>query len=160
MLEVSQLVTLIDENLIYNQCRVFLGTDDLEEYFTKNPIEFEDLRKLSNGLVTRYLTTEASERALYGDTTHGFAKGSDWDYPSNKQHPPSPDAMDVDCSDEELEPFVGDQVLANTILRMRDSMLHYEFQFAVADGDIGRAMNIMAVGSILLNTMLCVLNQV
>ncbi|KAI0681879.1 hypothetical protein BC835DRAFT_1248953, partial [Cytidiella melzeri] len=39
----------------------------------------------------------------------------------------------------------GDQVLANTILRMRDIMLHYEFHSAVADGDIGRAMNVMAV---------------
>ncbi|KAI0806322.1 hypothetical protein BC629DRAFT_1590717 [Irpex lacteus] len=39
----------------------------------------------------------------------------------------------------------GDDVLANTILRMRDSMLHFEFHSAIADGDIGRAMNIMNV---------------
>ncbi|THH04412.1 hypothetical protein EW146_g10186 [Bondarzewia mesenterica] len=39
----------------------------------------------------------------------------------------------------------GDQVLADAILRMRDSMLHYEFQCAVAEGDIGRVMNIMSV---------------
>lgn len=43
------------------------------------------------------------------------------------------------------ETLQGDAVLANTILRMRDSMLHYEFQSAIADGDIGRAMNIMSV---------------
>jgi len=28
---------------------------------------------------------------------------------------------------------------------MRDAMLHYEFQHAIADGDIGQAMNIMSV---------------
>jgi hypothetical protein len=28
---------------------------------------------------------------------------------------------------------------------MQDSMMHYEFQSAIADGDIGRAMNIMSV---------------
>lgn len=46
--------------------------------------------------------------------------------------------------DDDASPFEGDQVLANTGLRMRDS-LHYEFRCAISDGDIGRAMNVMAV---------------
>ncbi|KIP02292.1 hypothetical protein PHLGIDRAFT_79355, partial [Phlebiopsis gigantea 11061_1 CR5-6] len=41
--------------------------------------------------------------------------------------------------------LLGDQMLANSILRIRDSMIHYEFQSAIADGDIGRAMNVMNV---------------
>lgn len=43
---------------------------------------------------------------------------------------------------------LGDQVLANAVLRMRDSLWHYEFQWAVADGDIGRAMLIMGVSMV------------
>jgi hypothetical protein len=117
--------------------RVYLGTDNLEEYFTSHPTDIEDLLKLSSKLVTRYLTTEASERALYGDGSHGFAIGSPW--------PKSADVIAGSDSESEDEPLEGDQILANTILRMRDSMLHYEFQFAIADGDIGRALNVMAV---------------
>ncbi|QRV81726.1 hypothetical protein RhiJN_09741 [Ceratobasidium sp. AG-Ba] len=41
--------------------------------------------------------------------------------------------------------FRGDCVLANSILRLRDSLWHYEFIYAVADGDIGRAMQVMSV---------------
>lgn len=44
--------------------------------------------------------------------------------------------------------FYGDEILANVILRMRDSMFHYEFQCAIAEGDIGRAINVMAVSNI------------
>jgi hypothetical protein len=42
--------------------------------------------------------------------------------------------MDLESNEEHL---IGDQVLANTILHLRDSMFHYKFQFAVASGDIG-----------------------
>ncbi|KAI0309531.1 hypothetical protein OF83DRAFT_1071913 [Amylostereum chailletii] len=45
----------------------------------------------------------------------------------------------------ERSPFIGDQVLANEVLRMRDSMWHYVFQWAISDGDIGHAMNVMAI---------------
>jgi hypothetical protein len=51
----------------------------------------------------------------------------------------------------------GDQVLANAILRMRDSMTHYEFHHALADGDIGRALNIMAVSTHPLQSQLSIL---
>ena len=39
----------------------------------------------------------------------------------------------------------GDQVLANTILQMQNSMAHYKFHHAISDGDFGQALNIMAV---------------
>jgi hypothetical protein len=45
----------------------------------------------------------------------------------------------------DLEPFCGDKVLANGAQRMKDSMTHYEWQCAIADGDIGCAMNVMVV---------------
>ena len=48
-------------------------------------------------------------------------------------------------SSAELEGFKGDHCLANSILRLRDSPWHYEFNWAIADGDIGRAMQIMFV---------------
>lgn len=44
--------------------------------------------------------------------------------------------------------FWGDEKLANVILRMRDSMFHYKFQCATAEGDIGRLMNVMSVSDV------------
>lgn len=44
--------------------------------------------------------------------------------------------------------FWGDERLANVILRMCDSMFHYKFQCATAEGDIGRSMNVMLVSDL------------
>lgn len=41
--------------------------------------------------------------------------------------------------------FRGDQTLANIIRRKNDFMMQYEFQFAIADGDVGRAVQIIFV---------------
>ncbi|KAJ6478102.1 hypothetical protein C8R47DRAFT_1051332 [Mycena vitilis] len=120
--------------------KIHLGRDDLNAHFTENPIEIEDLIKLAQGLVALYLTTTASEMARDGYTHHGFTVGDPW-----PTKPVDEDAMDVDDPEERPR---GDAVLANTILRLRDSMLHYEFQYAVSDGDIGRAMNVMAASSV------------
>ncbi|KAK6987697.1 hypothetical protein R3P38DRAFT_2805605 [Favolaschia claudopus] len=111
--------------------KVILGTEDLECYFKANPIEIEDLLVLGRKVVDTHLTAAASEKARYGQTD-GFVIGDPW--------PKSPDEGGMDVDDPQ-----GDIVLANIILRLRDSMLHYEFQHAVSDGDIGRAMNVMAV---------------
>ncbi|KAJ7083313.1 hypothetical protein B0H15DRAFT_952006 [Mycena belliarum] len=118
--------------------KIHLGTDDLNVYFTANPIDVEDLIKLARELVSLYLTTAASEMARTGYEGHKFTVGDPWVTRNLDE-----DAMDVDKPEKE-QPR-GDAVLANTILRLRDSMLHYEFQHAVSDGDIGRAMNVMAV---------------
>ncbi|KAK7026542.1 hypothetical protein R3P38DRAFT_2527715 [Favolaschia claudopus] len=111
--------------------KVMLSTEDLESYFKTNPIPIEDILNLSKKLVSSYMTVAASERARYGDTSF-FVLGE----PLSQSL--AEDEMDVDLAR-------GDMVLANTILRLRDSMLHYEFQHAISDGDIGRAMNVMAV---------------
>ncbi|KAJ7201809.1 hypothetical protein GGX14DRAFT_544611 [Mycena pura] len=116
--------------------KVSLETTDLNAYFTAKPIALEDLIALGQRLVSQYLTTEASEMARVGFEGHTFPVGEPW------VRPHSQDAMEID--DPEGLPR-GDAVLANIILRLRDSMLHYEFQHAVSDGDIGRVMNVMAV---------------
>ncbi|KAJ7081406.1 hypothetical protein B0H15DRAFT_803715 [Mycena belliarum] len=114
--------------------RVHLGTPDLNAYFEANPLEIEDLLKLASEIADLYLSTDASEKARAGYEHHQFKMGDPWPRSSAE------DAMDVD----DKRPL-GDVVLANVILRLRDSMLHYEFQHAISDGDIGRAMNVMAV---------------
>jgi hypothetical protein len=114
--------------------RVHLATDNLDTYFSENPTDVEGLLKLADVLVRHYLTTEAYQRAQNSNNPpgrHAFVNGSPWD------------AGLREGSESVPQPFQGDQVLANTILRMRDSMLHYEFQHAISDGDIGRAMNVM-----------------
>ncbi|KII90407.1 hypothetical protein PLICRDRAFT_157547 [Plicaturopsis crispa FD-325 SS-3] len=118
--------------------KIYLGAQDLDEYFRAHPTEPEDLLKMADELYLQYLTTESYEHALRPDSEgpSKFAAGTPW----TDRRPP--------VVEEESQPpvdFVGDQVLANTILRMRDSLIHYEFQCAIADGDIGRAMNVMAV---------------
>ncbi|KAJ7143535.1 hypothetical protein C8R43DRAFT_891527 [Mycena crocata] len=117
--------------------KVHLGTDDLNTYFTTNTYQIEELLRLGQEIVELYLTIDASEKAREGFQGHKFKTGDAWSRPA-----PSADAMDVD---DPADRYLGDAVLANVILRLRDSMLHYEFQHAVSDGDIGRAMNVMAV---------------
>jgi hypothetical protein len=114
--------------------RVHLGAVDLNEYFEQNPTSIEDLLNLAKEIYRKYLTTAAAENARYPDSTQPnyFTSGSPW----------SGTAVN---SNNSTEPLMGDQVLSNSILRMRDSVLHYEFQCAIADGDIGRVMNVMAV---------------
>ena len=48
---------------------------------------------------------------------------------------------------EEVEKYgwSGDQQMANLTLRMRDSLWYYELCHAIADGDIGRVMEIIKV---------------
>lgn len=131
---------------------------DLAQHFESNPnIEIEDLLAASRELVRTYLSTAAYERAKEGGPEHGFPIGQAWTSPAStvdssapsstpdSQVPDKDAQMNVDHDPPAKPDFRGDQVLANTILRMRDSLMHYEFQFAVAGGDIGRAMNIMAV---------------
>jgi hypothetical protein len=99
-------------------------------------MEIEDLLKLADEIVEHYLTTEASERAKSSDNLGGrrrFVQGTRWN--------------NLNVEAQTTSASIGDQVLANAILRMRDSMTHYEFQHALSDGDIGRALNVMAVSA-------------
>ncbi|KAI0693209.1 hypothetical protein BC835DRAFT_1491070 [Cytidiella melzeri] len=107
-------------------------TDDLGVYMVTRQPTLDELLQDAQHLVNTYLTTASAECALHGRLAETlFSAGSQWTSPFQGSSAPAAPR--------------GDQVLANTILRMRDSMLHYEFQSAIADGDIGRAMNVMAV---------------
>jgi hypothetical protein len=144
-----------------------LNTNDLNEYFRANTMEIEDLLKLADQLTSRYLTTQASEQVLHGRSTN-FVIGSPWTAPPTASwFTPGSDSEELNKDDAsesgslfEEDPgepdIIGDQVLANTILRMRDSMAHYEFQCSIAEGDIGRALNIMAVSFTVFDTRLSV----
>lgn len=94
-----------------------------------------ELTKHAENIVRTYLSAMSVEEALMLNNKSGiFPTGSEWHSSVSR------------TSEAAVQPAVkSDQVLANTILRMRDSMLHFEFQSAIADGDIGRAMNVMAV---------------
>ncbi|KAI0071660.1 hypothetical protein K474DRAFT_1606546, partial [Panus rudis PR-1116 ss-1] len=109
--------------------RLVLNANDLKTHFANNPIAVEDLLLKARVIVQKWMTTQSSETARFG---------------SNEQEI-FPAGSSVPQADPNSMPDSGDAVLANTILRMRDSMLHYEFQHAIAGGDIGRAMNVMNV---------------
>lgn len=117
--------------------RVYLGTTNLDAYFDEHNLDFEDLLKHAKTIREKYTTAYAYELALQGgqpaEDFFSVGKSSDGDSPGKKM----PGAWSKG----------GDIVLANIILRIRDALLHYEFQWAIADGDIGRAMNVMAVST-------------
>ncbi|KAG8793903.1 hypothetical protein FRC12_001205 [Ceratobasidium sp. 428] len=130
--------------------RLLLNTKDLEDYFSSletlpTPAE---LLTLAEKLVMRWASTHAHDIATHSDTY--------WDGPCVND-----DLSDSSGSDSfvplasrqsatrKLYPtgdlgFRGDHCLANGILRMRDLLWHLEWDYAIADGDIGRAMQIMA----------------
>lgn len=89
----------------------------------------------------QYLTASAYESALnpHPHLPNPFPLGKPWNPPAPKNIPE--DADEPTWS----EPFGGDQVLANGAKRMLDSMLQYELQSSIADGDIGRALNVISV---------------
>ncbi|KAI0077435.1 hypothetical protein K474DRAFT_1771763 [Panus rudis PR-1116 ss-1] len=112
--------------------RELLSTDNLTNYFATNNMPVEELLQMAKTLHRTWMNGAAAQKARESPNRKGtFPNGSAWrqDSSSNTQEP---------------KVHVGDHVLSNTILRMRDSMLHYEFQHAIASGDIGRALNVMA----------------
>lgn len=137
----SGLILAVNNNLLTSMRRNYLKVEDLNAHFCDNPVDIEDLLKQADTLVRRYLTTEAAERAMFSKNPSGinaFVNGAAWRDPA---------IVETDTNASPKASY-GDQVLGNTLLRMRDSMLHYEFHHAIADGDIGRAMNVMAVSKI------------
>lgn len=126
------------DNLTY---REQLKTADLDTYFKDPKMTLDELLNKANTLVRTYMSGLTAHRAGKSKAPLDiFPQGSPW----------TPTRSNNVSSDSSI--FDGDQVLANTILRMRDSMVHYEFQAAIADGDIGRVMNIIAVSQIALLT--------
>ncbi len=123
--------------LTYAIVREYFGTEQLEQHLAHleaNDTALETLLKAATVITDMYMSSLSAERARCSPdmlAQHVF-------FPMGKQHVTSAASPSTQ----------GDDVLANTILRMRDSMFHYEFQSAIADGDIGRAMNIMNVSLI------------
>ncbi|KAI0070450.1 hypothetical protein K474DRAFT_1608657, partial [Panus rudis PR-1116 ss-1] len=111
--------------------RELLKTDNLKSYFATNSLPVEELLQQAKTLVQTWMNSRGAQIAFKSSNGAGrFPLGSAW-----RQN-------DESTSMSEGKPGTeirGDHVLANTILRMRDSMLHYEFQHAIAGGDIGRA---------------------
>ncbi len=113
--------------------------DELELYLKQHEdvLTFDRLLSDASQIVATYMTTWSADRASEtSNHAQHFPVGQPWTSPSSKT-----------AKTRTPVPPAGDSVLRNTILRMRDSMLHYEFQSAIADGDIGRAMNVMAVSN-------------
>ncbi|KAI0038007.1 hypothetical protein FA95DRAFT_1506196 [Auriscalpium vulgare] len=112
--------------------RCLLDVTDLSEHFRVHTVEFEDLLKVADTLVRKFMSNEAYELA---NTSNSIAP---------KYFPVGKTWQSVNTAGSETT-FTGDRVFANGVLRRRDSMLHMEYQYGLADGDIGRGLKVMAV---------------
>ncbi|KAG9090825.1 hypothetical protein FRC06_000864 [Ceratobasidium sp. 370] len=151
-----------------NCWRLLLKTDDLDDYFSSLPQlpTGPELFELAEKLVLRWASTHAHNIATlsgeYWDGPTGSAPSpardseSDepMDYKRNKKRLRSDPAQQkstrvrkkrkTEVSPEQLKGFQGDHCLANSIVRMCDSLWLFEYLYAIADGDIGRAMHVMS----------------
>lgn len=136
--------------------RLVLGTDNLKEYFKdaiRRAITPEDLFEHAKALVKRYLSAEARDVAVKGGprAEEWFQSCATWKGKSDVPRPPEESTGDKkqkkkkQDAGEETGPFAGDLSLANRVQRMGDCMIHYTFQAAVAEGDIGRVMDVLNV---------------
>ncbi|KZV86613.1 hypothetical protein EXIGLDRAFT_840603 [Exidia glandulosa HHB12029] len=128
--------------------RQVLSTDDLDVYFTSHSIGFPELVKLAELLHSRYLSSAAEERARAGGelrdpdlTTGPTANGKR----SAAQPTDAKNPNEHRASSSRPSRSLGDGVLADWMLRLRDCLLQIEFQYAVADGDIGRVLAVISV---------------
>ncbi|EIM79139.1 uncharacterized protein STEHIDRAFT_163962 [Stereum hirsutum FP-91666 SS1] len=115
------------------QHRAHLNTDNLDNFFENSDLDFEDLMTHAKAVCDKYATSTAYETALHGGDATQLKMPGAWT-------------------------AEGDTVLANVILRTRNSLLHYEFQWSMADEDIRRAVNVMSSDSLqedVLNNWLC-----
>lgn len=115
-----------------------MEAEDLDLYFQERT--WEEMIDVSGKLVDRYMTVSSSLAARKGPGSWKGKKGDAWDLPDTSAPPKD--------STTAPEPFDGDDVLANSILRMRDSMHHYIFAFASTEGDIGWVLRILNVRTI------------
>ncbi|KAG8711444.1 hypothetical protein FRC08_015873 [Ceratobasidium sp. 394] len=114
--------------------RLMIGTHDLNTYFNglRDPPTAVDLFNASKRLVNQWASTRAHTAAM--------TSGKYWDGPKS-----TPNDLESNHFTQESdgERFLGDACLATSILRLRNSLLHREYIWSVADGDIGRTMQIM-----------------
>lgn len=116
-----------------------LGTEDLRAHFESGTYTFEQLESLAYTIVDQHFNLAAAESAERGrgSVVTRFTAGDAWVRPS--VHSGATDGTGENIPGD----FAGDQTLANSIRRRRDSMLQYEFQHAISDGDFGRAWQVM-----------------
>ncbi|KAG8695907.1 hypothetical protein FRC08_007495 [Ceratobasidium sp. 394] len=148
--------------------RLILMTDDLDEYFSSLPQlpTGPELFELAEQLVLRWASTHAhniatlSEEYWEGPTGSATSPNDESDsdepmaYKQNKKRSKNNPAQQKPTrsrkkhktvvSPDQLKGFRGDHCLANSIIRMRDSLWLFEYLYAIADGDIGRAMQVMS----------------
>ncbi|KAL0563870.1 hypothetical protein V5O48_018192, partial [Marasmius crinis-equi] len=140
--------------------RITLGLDshaDIIPHFERLVAEnklpsFDSLLEISNELVTRYASLRAYEQAL--SQKANSSSPDDLKFPTRAQHTTYSD-MDVDeaVGDEikkeeghkEKDGFDGDRVLANSVLFKFEYSLWIEVGYAISDGDIGRAFEVMKI---------------
>ncbi|KAG8722535.1 hypothetical protein FRC09_006111 [Ceratobasidium sp. 395] len=167
-------LALINDTLeadVLNCWRLLLKTHDLDAYFDSLDAipTGPELFALAEVLVSRWALTHAHDIATLTDEywegpTSSLPTRTDDDSDSDEplQHKrdrrhskPDPTSKNTktkqsrkrrktEVSPEQLKGFRGDHCLANSIVRLRDSLWHYEFVYAIADGDIGRAMKVMS----------------
>ncbi|EJD50314.1 hypothetical protein AURDEDRAFT_160846 [Auricularia subglabra TFB-10046 SS5] len=113
---------------------IVLKTNDLRAHFAAATVTFEQLEAFAFTIVDRYFNLAAAESVERGSgmALSEFTNGDPWNRP-----PSTTTTANIPVT------FAGDQTLANGIRRRRDSMLQYEFQYAIADGDFGRAWQVM-----------------
>ncbi|EJD47521.1 hypothetical protein AURDEDRAFT_163392, partial [Auricularia subglabra TFB-10046 SS5] len=126
--------------------RHILGVEKLSAAFSNSIPSYDELLEMSYRLVDEYMTESSAQRAERGQPHTSWGTGRVWS--PNSQPGADCDLMDVDeaVGSDNGAPktaFVGDQTLANIIRRKNDFMMQYEFQFAIADGDVGRAVQVI-----------------
>ncbi|KAI0312418.1 hypothetical protein OF83DRAFT_1176656 [Amylostereum chailletii] len=126
--------------------RIHLGTTDFEAHFQNNATPFGDLLKMATEITQTYMTSRGVVSARYGKEAmaNQLFKTGNWSPGHGTGETTGETSRTPTTADEDI-PSPGDQVLVNSLLRVRDSMWHYVFQWAISDGDIGQAMNVMAV---------------
>ncbi|CUA74737.1 Transmembrane protein 245 [Mus musculus] [Rhizoctonia solani] len=143
--------------------RLLLDVPDINEHFRTIPAlpTGPELFERAKVLVTRWASGNARNAVLMSAEFWDGPKAPldapsdcDSDTPladirgmrhSQAQNMPcSPKSAPHKAHDPDI-PFEGDVCLANSIQRMEESLIHREFLWAVADGDIGRVMQVMSV---------------
>ncbi|KAJ3716790.1 hypothetical protein DFJ43DRAFT_1006589 [Lentinula guzmanii] len=142
----AQLAYLVLDVRMLDCWRLLLKTPDLFVYFrdckTKNIIPpFEDLEKIARQLYATYSCTRGMSHAMHNadlpedklDWTKNVPMGTPW--------------TGLAAEDIGLAPSTkhADDVLANSIAFMRDTLVSRECANAVASGDVGRVWEVLKV---------------
>lgn len=144
--------------LFNSQSSLHFETEDLFAYFGSLPADqrptFDMLKKTAQELHSRYSSTRAYQDALRGRHEHQkWTKGTVWTpLPSTSSKTPS----QTQSLPQPPPPFVGDRILAQSILFMRDTILSKGAAEAVARGDVGTLYETLKVSAGLYHVQLVI----